>query len=334
MIHIKYQKKGNYPHDRKIILFDRDAFQSLGDEGLRKVNEKYNILCPQVFVIECLAPNKASEKQKRWLRRRLALMENSIVLTGNTHVSPLIDIPYNVEYSGILAAEQIARNCITSIPITMERVTPERLISYYEPRISAFKKEMKAYTEICDSYRASLTMNRLISETQRGIQRTNNRVPSRQEIRDELRENERTRITQEPNYAAEEALREIESKSVEENIEGLKTFLFLTDKDTRGLRDQIQEGNRKTLTIENYPDLAYPIYIYYLFFYMICARQHDTQHLDQSYVRDFRYLHYLNFCDRFITKEKSTPHIVKAIPYRHITDTPISSLEKLKRELN
>ncbi len=193
---------------------------------------------------------------------------------------------------------------------------------------------MKAYTEICDSYRAYLTMNRLILETQRGIQRTNNRVPSRQEIRDELRENERTRITQEPNYAAEEALREIESKSAEENIEGLKTFLFLTDKDTRGLRDQIQEGNRKTLTIENYPDLAYPIYIYYLSFYMICARQHDTQHLDQSYVRDFRYLHYLNFCDRFITKEKSTPHIVKAIPYRDITDTPISSLEKLKRELN
>ena len=63
-------------------------------------------------------------------------------------------------------------------------------------------------------------------------------------------------------------------------------------------------GGGRTLTVENYPDLAYPIYIYYLVFFMICARQHTTKHLDKSYVRDFRYLHYLNFCDLFINKRK------------------------------
>ena len=57
MIHLNYEKKDNYPHHKKIILFDRDAFQSLGDAGLLKVNKKYNVLCPQVFVTECLAPN-------------------------------------------------------------------------------------------------------------------------------------------------------------------------------------------------------------------------------------------------------------------------------------
>ena len=105
----------------KLILFDRDAFQSLGDQGLLKVNEKYNVLCPQVFVMECIAPentdkksNEKLEKDKRSLRRRLGLIENPIVFTGDTNISPIIDVPRGVEYSGILSSEQIARNCIVS----------------------------------------------------------------------------------------------------------------------------------------------------------------------------------------------------------------------------
>ncbi len=41
MIYIKYNKKDNGPHEKKIILFDRDAFQSLGDAALLKINKKY-----------------------------------------------------------------------------------------------------------------------------------------------------------------------------------------------------------------------------------------------------------------------------------------------------
>ena len=115
MIHVEYKKQDNFPHDREIILFDRDAFQSLGDQGLLKVNEKYNILCPQVFVMECIAPentdkksNEKLEKDKRSLRRRLGLIENPIVFTGDTNISPIIDVPRGVEYSGILSSEQ---NC-------------------------------------------------------------------------------------------------------------------------------------------------------------------------------------------------------------------------------
>ena len=29
MIHVEYQKENNYPQNREILLFDRDAFQSL-----------------------------------------------------------------------------------------------------------------------------------------------------------------------------------------------------------------------------------------------------------------------------------------------------------------
>lgn len=92
MIHVEYKKKNNFPHDREIILFDRDAFQSLGDEGLRKVNKIYNVLCPRVFVIECLAPNRASSEEKEQLLRRLELIENPIVLIGDTSVSPIINM--------------------------------------------------------------------------------------------------------------------------------------------------------------------------------------------------------------------------------------------------
>ena len=249
MIHVRYDKKDNYPHHKKIILFDRDAFQSLGDEALLKVNKKFNVLCPQVFVIECLAPNRANEEQKRWLNRRLNLIENPIVLTGKTNVSPVIDIPPRSEYHSILVSEQIARNCIISNPITMERVDPEKLILHYKPRINAFKKEMKAYTETCETHRGTLSPNRYISNVQEVIQETQVRVPSIEELRQEMRENERTRITQELSYAAREAQYEMESRSVNQNIEGFNTFFFLTNGDTRKLRDQIQNGTK--LTTEN-----------------------------------------------------------------------------------
>ena len=331
MIHVEYNKKDNFPHDRKIILFDRDAFQSLGDEGLLKVNEIYHVLCPPVFVVECLAPNRATDEEKEWLLDRLKLIENPLVFTGDTNVSPVIDIPRGVEYSGILSSEQIARNCIMSKPITMERVAPEELISHYRPRIEVFKKEMGAYTEACEVHKGSLSPGQLDSAVQRYFQEVHNVTLSREEIRNIRREHERTLITQELDYASREAQREIESKSVDENIEAFQAFFYLTGTDIGELRSQIQDEGR--LTVENYPDLAYPIYVYYLAFFMICARQHNTQHLDQSYVRDFRYLHYLNFCDIFVANEKSTPHIVNSLPHSNIRETPVIKVKKLKEML-
>ena len=332
MIHVEYEKKNNFPHDREIISFDRDAFQSLGDEGLLKVNKIYNVLCPPVFVIECLAPNRATEAEKKWLLDRLKLIENPLVFTGDTNISPVINIPHSVEYSGILSSEQIARNCIVSKPITMERVTPEKLISHYNPRIEVFKKEMKAYTEACEKQRGTLSPRQLDSDVQRYFQEVHKVTLPKEEIRNIRRKHERTFITQELDYASRGAQREIESRSVNEHIEAFRKFLFLTtDGDVRKLYAQIED--RRTLRIENYPDLAYPIYIYYLVVFMICARQHNTKHLDQSYVRDFRYLHYLNFCHLFITNEKSTPYIVDSIPYRNIKETHIMTSNELKGEL-
>ena len=313
-------------------MFDRDAFQSLGDEGLCKVNEKYNILCPQVFVTECLLPNNASEVESESLLRRLKLIENPIVLTGNTNVSYKIMIPSRTQYPTILTSEQIARNCITSDSITMESVTLGKLISYCELYKDCFNDEIHALNAACRRFEGTLTPRRLDLQVQRYFQETHNITLSREEIRDRQRENERPLVTQELRYAAGEALEEIKSKSVDENIEAFETFFSLTNEDIGKLKDLIQDD--RSFTAENYPDLSYPIYLYYLIVFITCARQHNTEHLDQSYARDFRYLHYLNFCDRFITNERSTPHIVNSFPFSNIRNTPISTSAELKSGLN
>ena len=331
MIHIEYKKRDNFPHDREIILFDRDAFQSLGDEGLLRVNKIYNVLCPPVFVIECLAPNRASLEEKEQLLRRLKLIENPIVLTGNTHVSPVIKIPYDIEFSTILTSEEIARDCITRTSITMQRVTPEKLIAHYKPRVNVFKNRVKTLTEACELDRGSLTTNPVILRAQDFFQRTFNITPSKEAIKDTIRKNEQICVTQEPSYVAKLALQTVESTPVNPPIDRLKTFFDLTDGDIRTLLTQIRDQRR--LTPENYPNLAYLIYIYYLTLYIIYARLCETQHLDQSYVRDFRYLHYLNFCDLFITNETSTPYIVDSIPYSDIKETQVINVRKLKEIL-
>ena len=331
MIHVEYKKKDNFPHDREIILFDRDAFQSFGHEGLYEVNKRYNVLCPRVFVIECLAPNRATEVEKKGLLDRLKLIENPLVFIGDTNISPIINIPRGVEYPCILSSEQIARNCIVSKPITMERVTPEKLILHYRSRIKGFKAEIKALNDACRIFEKTLTPGQIDADVKKYFQEVHNRTLSKKEIRDIRRANEGTLLTQKLDCAARKALEDIEVKPLDQIIDEFKTFFFLKNQDPEKLKNLTQDGRR--LTVENYPHLAYPIYLYYFICFITGARQYNTEHFDQSYARDIRYLHHLNFCDLFITNEKSTPHIVGSIPYPDITETPVMTSEALKREL-
>lgn len=295
MIHLKYEKKNNYPHNRELILFDRSAFQALGDEWLHKVNEKYNILCPEVFLVECLAPNNLPERYKIALRRRLGLIENPIVFKGNANISLRVIIPSNTKFTDYLRSWQIARNCIANYPVTMERVSPEKLVLDYELRIQTFQYEMKATTQVGDNAR-----NELLQD-------------------------------QELQNAAEEALKVIEETSKQEIISEFRVEFNLSEADIEKLINQLQ--SKKKLTIENYRHLSYPIYIHYLKRFMLFARQQNAGHLDQSYVPDFEYLHYLNFCDKFIVNETSTPHIVRALPYNSIKNICIMKSEELRESL-
>ena len=151
------------------------------------------------------------------------------------------------------------------------------------------------------------------------------------EIKKGLGSNPSTHITQELVNAAQRALRKIKEGSKAEIIYGFKTCLLLDDKDTEALINQVRENME--VTIENYPRLSYPIYIYYLTCYMLLGVQQNADHLDSSYYSDFQYLNYLNFCDRFIANETSTPYIVKALPYNDVRDIPIWTSEELKESL-
>ena len=323
MIHVEYEQENNYPHDRELILFDRNAFQQLHRDILSEVNKKYNILCPDVFVIECIAPNRASERSRRSLREKLELIDNPIVLVSNTTGSEYIKIDF--DHPTILTSEQIAQSCITNTPIRMERVAPKKLIFHHETRMRAFKSKMESLTKACDAGKGALTSTRLSSRVQRRLQEEHNVTTDIEEIKD------RINVKQELNYVAEDTLRDIENESKFQSIKWLKEFLNLTDEATEMLSHKIRI--RKSLTPENYPDLAYPIYIYYLIHYIINARQYDTKHLDKSYVRDIRYLHYLNFCDIFVADETSTEHIVKSMPYSNIKATPVITSKELQKRL-
>ena len=170
MIHVDYKKKDNYPHDKELILFDRNAFQSLGDAGLHKVNKKYNILCPRVFVMECLSPNRASEAQKGWILNRLRLIENPIVFSGAIHRSNIPEIPLDFHYFTLLTSEEIAGSCIANIPITMKRIEPDELISHYKPEVPHFKDYISSTTQACNAGEGTLTPKQINSAVQQILQ--------------------------------------------------------------------------------------------------------------------------------------------------------------------
>ena len=338
MIHINYEKEKNYPHDRELILFDRNAFQKIHRDVLLEVNKKYNILCPQIFVMECIAPNNTDkkpeeelEKDKKSLLEKLKLIENPIVLIGPINISYIIGTPLDVYSFTLLTSEQIAGNCIADIPITMKRIEPDELISHYKPKVDRFKHFISSITEACDAGKGTLTSKQINLAVQQIVQVILNRPVSTQEVKNVLKQDKQTYVRQTLSYCAEKTLREIESKTMGQHIEIFEKVLDLTGKNANALRSEIIGSER--LTMENYPHLAYPIYIYYLFNFITYARQINAEHLDRSYWRDFRYLHYLNFCDMFTTNEKSTRHIVNSIPYDDIRETPVITTGELGKTL-
>ncbi len=62
MIKVKYEMDQNVPPDKELILFDRNAFQSLPESVFLDINTKYNIHTPIHFVVECLSPNNSDNK--------------------------------------------------------------------------------------------------------------------------------------------------------------------------------------------------------------------------------------------------------------------------------
>ena len=180
-----------------------------------------------------------------------------------------------------------------------------------------------------------LTPNKMISCVQQILQpmfEMLDMTVSTQEIRSVLRQDEQTYVRQTLSSCAKRTLREIENKTIDQHIEMFEAVLSFAGRYANVLRSETIEIMQ--LTVENYPRMAYPIYIYYLFNFMIHARQINAEHLDNSYWRDFRYLHYLNFCDIFIANEKSTRHIVNSIPYDDIRETHVITAEELKGRLN
>lgn len=340
MIKVEYEVDKSVPSAKELILFDRNAFQCLSKDVLLKVSKIYNILCPNIFVIECISPNNSDnkdlvvfEKEKNALREKLASIENPIVFTGLTNVSYGVHIPTNIknnEYTDILFYWQIARNIIRNSQVTMKRVSPQELISKCKHKIMDVKSEIRESTKTIDENKGEFSPKKYISQVHRENEIYYVSHPM-SEIKRELNSDPSTHITQGLSNVCGHVLREITNEPKDEFIVNIKDHFGLDNEDINSLRYQIK--NKQKITIENYQRLSYPIYSYFLIRYMLYGRHQNTEHLDDSFFSDFQYLHYLNFCDRFIADETSTPHIVKAIPYSTIKDIPILTSEELTKEL-
>lgn len=259
----------------------------------------------------------------------MKLIENPIVFTGSTNIRYNNDlvIPPNTEFNDHLFYEQITRNIVRNSTVTMKRVSSQELISQCKPKIWSIKYEAKESTNIIDVHKGTLSPNQY-----RRMVHAQDISRSMQEIRCELRSNPTTHITTELSNVCGHVSRDIENESKDEIIANFKDHFYLNGEDIKCLRKQI--SHNKKLTIKNYPHLSYAIYNYFLIHYMCSGRQQNADHLDKSFFLDFQYLHYLNFCDRFIANETSTPHIVKAIPYSEISNKPIMTSEELVKELD
>lgn len=340
MIKVDYEVDKSVQTDKEFLLFDRNAFQSLPKDMLLKINKQYNILCPIEFIVECISPNNSDkkdivsfERMKKALIEKLQLIQNPVMFTGSTNVEMRIAPSDNVkdlEYNDILTSWQIARNCIIDLPITMTGIPPDKLVEKCERFIWYIKHENRESTKTINQFLGDLRPDRYRKQVQKR-EELQGRSKSIYEIKQELRRDPTTNITQELRNAAGHVHRDITYDSKDEVIANFKIHFGLNNDHIKRLRSQFSIG--KKLTTKNYPRLSYPIYIYFLIRYMLYGRQQDAQHLDKSVFLDFQYYRYLPFCGRFIADERSTPYIVEAIPDSQIRDIPIITSKELIEEL-
>ena len=296
----------NIPKNKKIILIDRSYFQEIEMSDLAGINKQYAILCPDVFIAECVAPRDASNIEKKALLKKLSAIEDFTIFAGS----------YNNEQTHVVLKEhcEIIKHCLIStanIPIVIQPYEPkEEIIADYQRNASYFHKIADGKTQLLDQYEGRFAPNKVRTMLRNLLNLENNSEAKK--ILRELQEKHKTPFigtSKEIDHISKITKEAINNMPDMERIEGFSRIGNLSNSEELMLKRRLELYNSPTPAF-----LAYPSYSHYLEFLLIVARTLDTDHLDLSYMRDWRYLHYLPFCDLFLSGERSFEYVIKSLP--------------------
>ena len=274
--------------DKKIILFDRSAFERLSYSDIEKVKTRFNILCPDVFLSECINPSDSCRKKA--LEEKILSFDFILFFlhSGSNELLTHYGIWENIISGRFqdMNLEYIKPQIVLeSLNLKWLRETMERNSNDINQR------SYNIYVDDSDEGKSFKEFIDLLAD--------NNDNVDKKELKNNFKKIAMLGTSQEPNDIA---------RSVDNLIllhkfgERIKTYEDLEE--ITKIEVQYNSLNSRN---------KYLLFYDWMIYYMIMGESVNMKGLDKSYFNDFMYCYYIPFCDLFVTDEKTFPSVLKPI---------------------
>ena len=285
----------SYPFsDKKIILFDRSAFEKLSYSYIEKVKTRFNILCPDVFLAECINPSNSARKQS--LKEKLLCFDYLLIfLHENSN-----DI---LSHYGILEIINSGKFGDINLKCLQYRHPEVVLKSLSLKWLRDFIKRnshdinQRGYDFYVDGSNEGRSFNEVID-----ILSDNNDNVDKKKLKNDMKEIAMLGTSQEPDDIAKGVDMMILSRIFKENIKTHEDLIKMTK--IKVPYDSFDKRKK------------YMLFYDWMIYYMTMGQAVNMKGLDKSYYNDFMYCYYIPFCDMFVTDEKTFPLVLKPISDR------------------
>ena len=271
---------------KKRILFDRSAFERLSFSDIEKVETRFDILCPDVFLSECFNPSDNSRKK---VIEDKILSFDRICIFVEDGGSQLLS--HNGIYENIRSGQ--------SQDMSLEYVKPQKVVD---------SLDLKWLREVMEGMSVDLNQRGYIfvdgSDEGKSLKEAiafsceNNDNIDEKELKNSLKEIGMLGTSQEPSDVA----RSVDNFIISNYYEEIETY------------NQWKEITQIEIPYNSFHgDEKYLFFYNWMIFYMIMGASVNMKGFDKSYVNDLMYCYYIPFCIFFVTDEKTFPSVLKPI---------------------
>ena len=278
---------------KKTILFDRSVFERLSFCDIEKVKEKFEILCPDVFLSECFNPS--DNCRKKVLKEKILSLGSVLIFVhnGGNELLSHFGIYANIR-SGQFQDNNLAYMSSQTVLESLDLKWLRNMMDSYN-----INPNQRGYDYYLDDSDEGKSFNDLIDAL---ADKNNMDHTEKKKLKNCLKNVGAVGTSQEP----EDIARSVDNLILMHNF---------------GRRVETYEDMEKIIEAHvpynSFSDrVKYSLFYDWMIFYMEIGKSARMKGLDGSYFNDFMYCYYIPFCDLFITAEKTFPSVLKPISDR------------------
>lgn len=282
---------------KQIILLDRSAFEKLSYSDIEKFNERFHIVCPDVFLSECFNPSKDARKEaiakklSRFDGLYIFVEENSELLT---HRGILDRIG-----AGHLKFENVNHRCLRFMHPA--EVLKALSLKWLRNLMDLHNQDLnqRRYGIYVDGLSEGLSLNEYID-----LLAANDDSIDKKEIKNEFKKIGMLGTSQEPDDIAK-------------TVDYLVFCTSLEDEEEELTHEEIKLIIKNGIPYNSYSNSdKYILFHQWMICYLLSGEAVGMKGLDKSYFNDLMYCNYVPFSYRFVTAEKTFPLVLKPISER------------------